>query len=404
MAGEQGGLLAFLNSAAGQGLLGAAAGTLAGNGNARQNIGRGLLGGLGAYNNAQDNQRQDARFAKQDQLFDLNLASMKQQQAQQQQAMERQGQRQSYLGSVGQVTSPVMGAQPNQFNPNKWIGMGGSIEEAKALTGMGNWGKAAVKDYKDVRGADGSVQIVGFDEFGNQVKTGAQPFKAPDVRDFGGYVGGIDPITGKVSNYGAKTMSAADRDASARGWAGIKTQQDANNINKQATRTQVVEGADGSVYLVDKGTGLSRPAATMSGAPIQAGRAAEAKISRTRDANDAVELITMAGDLIPKATGSGIGSAVDAGNRFFGNTTESAQAAARLEALGGALVMKMPRMEGPQSNMDQVLYREMAGKIGDRTVPAAEKAAALETVRALNERYTNKQAPKSGGAKFLGFE
>lgn len=401
---EQGGLLSFLNSAVGQGLLGTVAGTLAGNGNARQNIGRGLLSGLGAYGNAQDNIRQDARFAKQDQLFDLNLASMKRQQAAQQQAADLRGQRRNYLGSVGQVTSPVVGAQPNQFNPNKWLSLDGSIEEAKALAGSQNWGKAAVKNYQDVRMPDGSVQVVGFDEFGNQVKTGAQPFKAPDVRDFGGYVGGIDPITGKVSKYGDKTMSAADRDASARGWAGIRTQQDANNINKQATRTQVVEGADGNVYLVDKGTGLSRPAATMSGANIQAGKAAESKMGRTRDANDAVELITMASDLIPKATGSGIGSAMDATNRFFGNTTESAQAAARLEALGGALVMKMPRMEGPQSNMDQILYREMAGKLGDRTVPAAEKAAALETVRTLNERYADKKPAPAGKAKFLGFE
>lgn len=63
---EQGGLLAFLNSAAGQGLLGAAGAALSGNGNARQNIGRGLLGGIGAYGNAQENQIQQQRVQSQD--------------------------------------------------------------------------------------------------------------------------------------------------------------------------------------------------------------------------------------------------------------------------------------------------------------------------------------------------
>lgn len=53
------GLLSFLNTPAGQGLLGSVAAGLSGNGNARQNIGRGLLGGLGAYSNAQDNQWQN---------------------------------------------------------------------------------------------------------------------------------------------------------------------------------------------------------------------------------------------------------------------------------------------------------------------------------------------------------
>lgn len=404
MAEQQGGLLAFLSSPVGQGLLGTLAGGLAGGGRTvAGNAGRGLLAGLGAFNNAQDNLIQQQAATQRNKLFDAQMQNYQAEADARKLAAERQQQQQNYLGSIGKVTSPVAGAQPNQLDPFKAISLGIPVDTVKTLANAKNLGKSAVKNYNEVRMPDGSVQIVGFDEFGNQVKTGAQPFKAPEVRDFGGYVGGIDPITGKVSNYGAKTMSAADRDASARGWAGIKTQQDANNINKQATRTQVVEGADGNVYLVDKGTGLSRPAATMNGAPVQAGKAAEAKLGRARDASDAVELITMASDLIPKATGSGLGAAVDSANRFVGRTTDSAQAAARLEALGGALVTKMPRMEGPQSNMDQILYREMAGKIGDRTVPAEEKAAALETVRQLNERYT-KQTPKSGGVKFLGFE
>lgn len=43
---------------------------------------------------------------------------------------------------------------------------------------------------------------------------------------------------------------------------------DANGIAQSAARTQVVEGPDGFV-LIDKGTGLARPAATMNGAQVQ---------------------------------------------------------------------------------------------------------------------------------------
>lgn len=44
--------------------------------------------------------------------------------------------------------------------------------------------------------------------------------------------------------------------------------RDANGIAQSAARTQIVEGPDGFM-LVDKGTGLARPAATLNGAQVQ---------------------------------------------------------------------------------------------------------------------------------------
>jgi hypothetical protein len=208
------GLLDFINTPAGQGLLAAGFGALAGRGSRTQAIGQGGLLGLQAYSGAQDQIEQRKKQAVAEQMQQMQLQQVQQQMAQQQQ-------KGNYLQSVGRVTSPVVGAKPNEFDPMKYVGLGGSPTEAQALANSGNWGKASVKDYKEVRTPDGGVQIVGFDEYGNQVKTGATPFKAPEVRDFGGYVGGIDPITGKVQQYGNKTMSAAERDASSRGWANV---------------------------------------------------------------------------------------------------------------------------------------------------------------------------------------
>lgn len=50
-------------------------------------------------------------------------------------------------------------------------------------------------------------------------------------------------------------------------------------------------------------------------------------------------------------------------------------------------MMAQPRMEGPQSDKDVALYKQMAGQIGDATVPAEQKKAALEVVKKLHQRY-----------------
>ena len=64
-------------------------------------------------------------------------------------------------------------------------------------------------------------------------------------------------------------------------------------------------------------------------------------------------------------------------------------------------------MEGPQSDKDVALYKEMAGRIGDPNVPTSQKRAAVETIRELNSRYANVEyvpggstppSPGAGGA------
>lgn len=86
-------------------------------------------------------------------------------------------------------------------------------------------------------------------------------------------------------------------------------------------------------------------------------------------------------------TGSGIGKAIDWMGRQAGVTTKSAQQAAQLEAIGGALTAKMPRMEGPQSDFDRQMYEQMAAKVGDRGVPTEERLAALESMENIWRKY-----------------
>lgn len=108
---------------------------------------------------------------------------------------------------------------------------------------------------------------------------------------------------------------------------------------------------------------------------------------RQRDANSVLSLLDMAEPLLDTATGSTAGTLRDQALALAGMSTEGARASAQLKALGGLLISKMPRMQGPQSNLDVQLYREMAGQIGDSTVPIDTRRAAMQTIRALNEKY-----------------
>lgn len=115
---------------------------------------------------------------------------------------------------------------------------------------------------------------------------------------------------------------------------------------------------------------------------------------RETQANNAINILDEAEKLIDTATGSYLGAAVDAGARAFGGSFESGDAVAQLQALEGALMMAQPRMEGPQSDKDVMLYRQMAGRIGDPTVPASQKKAAIKTIKSIHGKYAN----PSGGS------
>lgn len=100
----------------------------------------------------------------------------------------------------------------------------------------------------------------------------------------------------------------------------------------------------------------------------------------------------------PLPTGSGIGTVYDAAAGLVGASPEGAKEAQQLKAVGGALTSKMPRMEGPQSDKDTALYKEMAAVVGDSTVPRERRLAALRTVKSLWEKYETGQQPSSSGS------
>lgn len=79
-------------------------------------------------------------------------------------------------------------------------------------------------------------------------------------------------------------------------------------------------------------------------------------------------------------TASGFGANVDKVAAYFGIDSSSANAAQKLEVVGGQLLSKVPRFEGQQSNIDVQIYQQMAGQVADRTLPVERRLAALDAV------------------------
>lgn len=159
------------------------------------------------------------------------------------------------------------------------------------------------------------------------------------------------------------------------------TQMRGQNMTDARARESLTQGKIPAGYRATANGGLEAipggPAADKVTSPQQ----------KVTDAKDVIALLDQAKPLIEKATGSYGGAAIDQGARLFGVSTDGAQSAAQLKALEGMLVSKMPKMSGPQSDKDVLLYKQMAGQIGDTTIPKDTKLAAMATIREINQRY-----------------
>lgn len=134
--------------------------------------------------------------------------------------------------------------------------------------------------------------------------------------------------------------------------------------------------------------------------PRKAGGAAEvipnvkpapkADAKRKEDPGTAAAILDEAEKLVKVAPGSLIGAGGALVQRGVGVSTKASQAQAQLNALQASLMMRMPRMEGPQSDKDVALYREQAGRIADPTIPAGDKIAAIKSIRNIVTKYAAK--------------
>lgn len=124
-------------------------------------------------------------------------------------------------------------------------------------------------------------------------------------------------------------------------------------------------------------------------------RAVLDEIAGKKDANGVRD-----GGILKQSTNSYFGRGIDYTVRgLFGRSTKGDDAAAKLGTLGGQLVALMPKMSGPQSDKDVAMYKAMAGKLDDATLPYDVRKSALDTIDALNEKYAEMSNQNQSNAK-----
>jgi hypothetical protein len=130
------------------------------------------------------------------------------------------------------------------------------------------------------------------------------------------------------------------------------------------------------------------------GGPADAKQSAEFLKKKT-DASDVISLLDEVDALLPTSTGSLAGTIFDAVAGAVGNTPKGAESAQQLRMLQAALVLKMPKMSGPQSDRDVELYKQNVGKVGDSTLPIKIRQASASGLRKLYEKYSDAPASRT---------
>ncbi|HHW53758.1 MAG TPA: hypothetical protein GXX13_11360 [Acinetobacter towneri] len=167
-------------------------------------------------------------------------------------------------------------------------------------------------------------------------------------------------------------------------------------LHMQQNKGQIVNAADGKSYIYYPNLNKYEPMLDQSGQHVsKVGTVDKRKESERLQKMESI--LQQAEGLIGKSTSSGLGNMIDEGASFFGKSNEGADSLAALKSLQGSLVMMMPRMEGPQSDKDVQLYREMAGRLGE-PIPASQRMEAIKVIRDLNAKYAEIQGVDSGVA------
>lgn len=358
-----------------QGLLSGAFGAMAGRGSRLQAWGQGGLAGLMGYQGSLDKTAQAKQQALQNErqtLLDQELRQRLEAAQRQRAALEGLPSPQSMAvqAALAGGGGPTLANAANMRQPDPRSSVLHQLAQAGAVpvnqyveTLDPNFGRSKVAQYLETQGGR-----QGMNEYGDPVG-GKVPF-APDVSmlNLGDKFIAVDRRATQPGQSFGVGMSPEARDSSARGWQSLAQAREfeAGRVAREAAK----QAAD------------------------QAQKKPTDREIKIGEANDALALLDQAGPLIDKSTSSYVGAGIDQAARLVGASTQGARAAAQLKALEGALISKMPKMSGPQSDKDVLLYKQMAGQIGDPTIPAETKKAAVETIREINQRHAGVQPVK----------
>lgn len=406
---ESNGLLDFLNSPGGMGLLSAVGAGLAGarRGGTWNAVGSGLLGGVQGYAQGQYLQRQNEFVTQRGKLFDMQAQQLEAAQAAAKAEAESRAKRQGYLSTIGQYKDDFS-TQQNQFDPTQWLRLGGSIEEAQKLAGMKDWGAPEVARTLESQDAQGNKITLQFDKFGRPVGDGVQGYTAPVQVDLGGRVQFVKPQAGvnltKTMTPGEAAANARAREAAARDALSVTYQQDAEG-NFVALPTKVQPGSMVRGLPVVSGPGMSPLKGAQKDAKLTESESkATLYLGQMRAASQTLNQLQSEGktaDPWQVAMTGGI-----AGNML---TSANAQQIGQAQNQWSEAYLRQKTGAAATKQEIDLNNRTFFPQVGDSPAVIKQKADMRAQVEQGMEIPAGRGASKLGGApaggpKFLGFE
>lgn len=271
--------------------------------------------------------------------------------------------------------------------------------------------RGAVETYRAYQGAQADYKPIKV----YNPATGREEYSSEGAVVRGGPV---TPMAGGTGNVQSSGYAGGDRNAA--NAESIRMMQselqnpnlsaaDRAGVQREIQRLQVQSGLS-NAQVAQSGNFAAGPSAAESAASkaaeTRAVDTAKADVARDTSRQAAMKMqgqigaaASLASQLLEKnPTGSGAGALADSVFNFVGQPTKSGDVAQQLEALSGWMVANVPRMEGPQSNVDVLNYQTMAGRVGDRSLPISTRRAALQTILQLQDKY----ASVNGGQSATG--
>lgn len=288
--------------------------------------------------------------------------------------------------------------QPRSINFQQLIAQGVPPELAKALAESANYGRPEVARTLEEAGPGGMPQTVQLDKFGGRVGNPLQKAIEMKLEDLGGTKQAFNPFALLPGQQFNKT-NTPDALLSAQTTMRGQNMTDARAREKNSIDQQAIGKVDWKQDVNGNWVGLPKEV-TGQGPVTPATTTIPGK--REQQSRNALDILDAAEPLLKKATGSYAGAGIDLLGRVGGMSTQGGETIAQLKALEGALMMAQPRMEGPQSNLDVKLYAQMAGQLGDPTIPYGMKKKAVETIRSLHQKYAGQTeaSPASGVRRY----
>jgi hypothetical protein len=388
----------FIKTPEGQGLLSAGFAGLAGaqRGAPINSIGRAGLAGLQGYGNAMDRQQQTSEAEQMKKYRDMQQQQM---QMQIEAAKKKAAQDEAFQSGIGQfikpgqpALAPLMGDTSSGILPSagraavapsidqQGLGMfmaqNGKLEDGLKLLQPKDKKFSTAPQYDQsgrafILAEDGTMRYLdGVKARDKLVET-----------DLGGTKGFRTEYSPTLVGQLPKSQSPDSKATNQVAWANFGLSKDRLSFDKAG-------GADGNKPKLVGDQWVTAPSDMKSGEV----RAAMPSVAK-KDATEALALIKSAREIIPNSTGSYFGAGVDQAARVFGASTGGDTASAQLKAIEGALISKMPKMSGPQSDKDVLLYKQMAGEIGDPTIPQSRKMAALQAIEQIQQRHAGIAPP-----------